>query len=154
MTARLAIHKISFKDFHLKLDADKATIDKAVELCKSKDIDLYSGGVIYMRSRADVDQAFHYASVAGMDMIIGVPYPEVLSYVNEQVQEYNIRLAIHNHGPGDDLYPSAESAFNRIKNLDKRMGLCIPRFIFTNLNGLSYNGFMRIFYDFSMTKGA
>jgi inosose dehydratase len=58
-------------------------------------------------------------------MIIGVPYPEVLSYVNEKVQEYNIRLAIHNHGPGDDLYPSAESAFNRIKNLDKRIGLCV-----------------------------
>jgi len=125
MTARLGIKKISFKDFHLKLNADKETIAKTVTLCKGKGIDLYSGGVIYMRSKADVDQAFEYARAAEMKMIIGVPNHEFLDYVEEKIIEYNIPVAIHNHGPGDKLYPSAESAFNLIKNRDKRFGLCI-----------------------------
>jgi len=125
MTLRCGVNRITFKSMHLPLDASDETIKNTVALCKQNGVQLYGCGVVTMKTKADVDQAFHYASVAGMDMIIGVPYPEVLSYVNEKVQEYNIRLAIHNHGPGDDLYPSAETAFNRIKNLDKRMGLCV-----------------------------
>jgi inosose dehydratase len=125
MTLRCGVNRITFKSMHLPLDASDETIKNTVALCKQKGVQLYGCGVVTMKTKADVDQAFHYASMAGMNMIIGVPYPEVLSYVNEKVQEYNIRLAIHNHGPGDDLYPSAESAFNRIKNLDKRIGLCV-----------------------------
>lgn len=125
MTLRCGVNRITFKSMHLPLDACDATIKETVALCNQKGVQLYGCGVVTMRTNAEVDQAFHYASTAGMDMIIGVPYPEVLSYVNEKVQQHNIRLAIHNHGPGDDLYPSAESAYNRIKNLDKRMGLCV-----------------------------
>ena len=125
MTLRCGVNRITFKSMHLPVEASDETIKNTVALCKQNGVQLYGCGVVTMKTKADVDQAFHYASVAGMDMIIGVPYPEVLSYVNEKVQEYNIRLAIHNHGPGDDLYPSAETAFNRIKNLDKRMGLCV-----------------------------
>jgi sugar phosphate isomerase/epimerase len=60
-----------------------------------------------------------------MEMIVGVPNHELLEYVEEKVKEYNIKLAIHNHGPGDKLYPSAESAYVKIKDMDERMGLCI-----------------------------
>jgi len=125
MTLRCGVNRITFKSMHLPLDTSDAAINETVALCKQKGVKLYGCGVVTMKTNAEVDQAFHYASVAGMDMIIGVPYPEVLAYVNEKVQQYDIRLAIHNHGPGDDLYPSAESAYNRIKNLDKRMGLCV-----------------------------
>lgn len=125
MTLRCGINRISFKSMHLPLDSDKPTIEKAVALCKEKGITLYSGGVIYMKTKADVDQAFEYAKAAGMEMIIGVPNHELLEYVEGKVKAYDIKLAIHNHGPGDKLYPSAESAYVLIKNRDKRMGLCI-----------------------------
>lgn len=125
ITLRCGVNRITFKSMHLPLDASDESIKNTVALCKQKGAQLYGCGVVTMKTKADVDQAFHYAKMAGMEMIIGVPYPEVLTYVNEKVQEYNIKLAIHNHGPGDDLYPNAESAFNRIKNLDKRMGLCV-----------------------------
>jgi len=125
MTLRCGVSRITFKSMHLPLDADDVTIQKTVALCRQKGMELYGCGVVTMKTRQDVDQAFRYARTAGMEMIIGVPYPEVLGYVNEKVQEYNIKLAIHNHGPGDDLYPSAESAYLKIKTLDKRMGLCI-----------------------------
>lgn len=125
MTLRCGIDRITFKSMHLPLDSDKETIKKAVALCKEKGIALYGGGVIYMKTKQDVDQAFEYAKTAEMEMIIGVPNHELLDYVEGKVKEYNIKLAIHNHGPGDKLYPSAESAYTLIKNRDKRMGLCI-----------------------------
>jgi sugar phosphate isomerase/epimerase len=60
-----------------------------------------------------------------MKMIVGVPNHDLLDYVEDKVKQYNIQLAIHNHGPGDLVYPSAESAYVLIKNRDKRIGLCI-----------------------------
>ncbi len=125
MTLRCGIHRITFKSMHLPLDSDKETIRKAVELCKKKGITLYGGGVIYMKNKKEVDQGFEYAKTAGMSIIVGVPNHDLLDYVEEKVKEYNIKLAIHNHGPGDKLYPSAESVYEKVKNRDERMGLCI-----------------------------
>lgn len=124
-TKKLEIEKIAFKSFHLKLDATDAEIAETVQKCKEAGIDLYAGGVIYMKTEAEADQAFEYAKKAGMKMIVGVPAHELLPYVEAKVKEYDIKLAIHNHGPGDKLYPSAESAYLLIKDMDPRMGLCI-----------------------------
>jgi sugar phosphate isomerase/epimerase len=125
MTLRCGVNQITFKSMHLPLDSDMETIKKAVALCKQKGVNLYGGGVIYMKSKAEVDQAFEYAKTAEMKMIVGVPNHDLLDYVEGKVKEHDIMLAIHNHGPGDLVYPSAESAYVLIKNRDKRMGLCI-----------------------------
>lgn len=122
---KLDIKHISLKDFHLKLNSTDAEIAVAVQKCKDAGVELGSGGVIYMKSEAEVDAAFEYARKAGMNMIIGVPQHELLPYAEKKVKEYNIRLAIHNHGPGDLVYPSCESAYVLIKDMDKRMGLCL-----------------------------
>ncbi len=37
----------------------------------------------------------------------------------------DIALAIHNHGPTDKRFPSPESAYAPIRDMDRRMGLCI-----------------------------
>lgn len=125
MTLRCGVNRITFKDMHLPLNADKETIRKTVELCRQKGVELYGAGVVYMKTKEEADNAFEYAKTAGMEMIVGVPNHELLEYVEGKVKEYDIKLAIHNHGPGDKLYPSAESAYKLIKNMDRRMGLCI-----------------------------
>jgi len=124
-TKKLGVDYIAFKSFHLKLDAPDAEIADAVASCAEAGVNLYAGGVIYMTNEAEVDQAFEYAKKAGMKMIVGVPNHELLPYVENKVKAYDIQLAIHNHGPGDKLYPSAESAYVLIKDMDPRMGLCI-----------------------------
>jgi len=125
MTQRLGLGQIAFKNFHLALDATPAEIEGVVEKVRAVGLDLYGGGVIYMRTEAEVHQAFDYAGAAGMRIIIGVPNHELLSLVERKVMEFDIKLAIHNHGPGDQLYPTPESAWERVKDLDPRMGLCI-----------------------------
>ena len=78
-----------------------------------------------MKSKADVDQAFEYAKNAGMSLIVGVPEHDLLSYTNDKIKQYDIKVAIHNHGPGDKVYPSPESVFEKIKDLDPPFGLCM-----------------------------
>ncbi|MBU3026252.1 sugar phosphate isomerase/epimerase family protein [Zobellia galactanivorans] len=125
MTLRCGLNRITFKSMHLPLDSGAHTIREAVAQCKKKGVVLYGAGVVYMKTKAEVDQAFEYAKTAELDMIVGVPSHDLLDYVEEKVKSYNIKLAIHNHGPGDKVYPSAESAYVKIKDRDKRMGLCI-----------------------------
>ena len=107
------------------MDDSPEDIAKAAAKVKEAGIVLYGGGVITMRNEGQVAGAFEYAKAAGMTTIVGVPMPEVLPLVNEKVQEYDIQVAIHNHGPGDKVYPTPESAYEKIEGLDKRLGLCI-----------------------------
>src|SRR5210317_1895474 len=109
MTLRCGVNRITFKSMHLPLDSGATSIQNTLKLCQKKGVTLYGAGVITMKTEEEADQAFEYAEAANLDMIIGVPHPPVLEYVEKKVKEYDIKLAIHNHGPGDDLYPSAES---------------------------------------------
>jgi sugar phosphate isomerase/epimerase len=125
MTKRLGLKYICLKDFHLSLKSSKEEIDQATAKVKESGLVLYAGGVIYMKTEADVTQAFDYAKQAGLKMIVGAPNPELLGLVEKKVAEYDIKVAIHNHGPGDQLYPTPENVYEKIKMLDKRIGLCI-----------------------------
>lgn len=125
MTRRVGLTHICFKSFHLPLKASAEEIADTVSKVKAAGLKLYGGGVIQMSDVEQVDKAFEYARAAGMDTIVGVPAPDVLQRVNEKVKEYDIRVAIHNHGPGDKVYPTPESAYRKIEKLDPRVGLCI-----------------------------
>jgi sugar phosphate isomerase/epimerase len=124
MTKRLGIKNISFKDFHLPLTATAENINKILDKVNKAGINLYGGGVIYMNDEIAVNHAFEYAKMAGMKIIIGAPAHELLQLVDKKVKEYDICVAIHNHGPGDDLYPTLESIIAKIGDLDHRIGIC------------------------------
>jgi len=124
ITKRVGLKYICFKSMHLPLDSTPAQIRAVVAKVKEAGLILYGGGVIYMRNRDQVNQAFDYAKAAGMKVIVGAPTPELLPLVNEKVKEYDIKVAIHNHGPGDKVYPTPASVYERVKDLDKRIGLC------------------------------
>ena len=121
---RLGLKYICLKSFHLPLDATAEQIAAAVAKVKEAGLTLYGGGVIGMEDQQQVDQAFQYAKAAGMKTIVGVPAPELLTMVEGKVKEYDIRVAIHNHGPGDKTYPTPRTAYEKIQGLDKRIGLC------------------------------
>ena len=125
MTARLGIKKLCLKSMHMPLDSSQEEIKTMAAKVSFAGIDLYGGGVIYMKSVKEVDHAFAYATYAGMDLIVGVPEHALLEHCNEKVKETGIKLAIHNHGPGDKKYPTPESAYKLIKDMDPGMGLCV-----------------------------
>jgi sugar phosphate isomerase/epimerase len=125
ITQRLGLKHLALKDMHLPIDCPAEMLKTMAEKVRTAGIDLYGGGVIYMKTEEEVNKAFDYASNAGFKTIIGVPSHTLLNLVDQKVKATNITLAIHNHGPGDEVYPSPESVYEKIKGLDKRIGLCI-----------------------------
>jgi len=124
MTKKVGLKNICFKSMHLELDSTQAQIEATVQKVKAAGLNLYGGGVISMRNEGQVNQAFDYAKAAGMKVIIAAPSYEMLPMVDKKVKQYDIKVAIHNHGPGDDIFPIPSVVLEHIQNLDKRIGMC------------------------------
>ncbi len=115
----------AIKDVHLPVNSSPETIAALQGKCQTAGIKIYAAGVIYMKTEADVANAFAYAQRLGIRLIVGVPEGALLPLVEKAVQATGIRLAIHNHGPDMGLFPTPASVYAQIKNLDSRIGLCM-----------------------------
>jgi sugar phosphate isomerase/epimerase len=125
---QLNVTHLNAKDVndHLPMKPPEAT-DAAVAAYKAAGIELTAAGVIYFPTKdsADIEEKFKYAKGAGVSLIAGSPTRESLPDVESFVKQYDIRLAIHNHGPEDKQWPSPLDILKVIGPMDKRIGLCI-----------------------------
>lgn len=124
MMKKTDVHYLCIKDFHLPYKSTAEEIAAFHAKLKESGVTGYAVGPIYVKSKEQIDNAFDYAKRVGVNLIVGIPNHEDLPYLESKVKEYNIRFAIHNHGPEDKLYPNATSINNLIKNLDPRVGIC------------------------------
>jgi inosose dehydratase len=125
MAQRVNLKHLGLKSFHLPLDASESDCKAAAAKIRSSGIDFYSAGVIYLNKKEEVDQAFKYANACDIRTIVGVPAYDLLTYTEGMIKQYNIMLAIHNHGPGDNVYPTVPGIYEKIARMDKRMGICM-----------------------------
>jgi inosose dehydratase len=125
MTKRLGLKTLTLKDMHLPMQSTEQEIKGVLEKIRAAGLTLAACGVIYMKNEDEVRHAFRYARMAELKMIIGVPDAPLLGLTEKLAKEYDIAVAIHNHGPADQRYPSPESAYVLIEKMDKHMGLCI-----------------------------
>jgi len=124
MMRKVDVHYLCIKDFHLPFNSTAEEIKAFHEKLAQYNVTGYAVGPIYMKTREDIDKGFEYAKRVGVKLIVGIPNHEDLEYLSRKCAEYDFRYAIHNHGPEDKLYPDATSIYSRVKNLDKRLGLC------------------------------
>ncbi len=125
MCQRLRLTHLSLKSMHMPLDSTEQQLKTIAAKVNQAGLQLIGAGVIYMNKPEEVDQAFTYAQHAGLKMIVAVPQYDLLPQVETWVKKTNLKVAIHNHGPGDKLYASPDDIFARIRSLDQRVGMCI-----------------------------
>lgn len=126
MTRQAGVKYITLKDMHLPMKSTREEREAAHRKIQAAGLQLMGGGVIYMKNReAEIRAAFDYARDAGMPTIVCSPDVDALDTVEKMAKEYDIRIAIHNHGPGDQKYPSPVDVFKLVKDRDSRMGICM-----------------------------
>lgn len=111
---------------HLPSTSNEAE-DEAIAAYKAAAIQLTAGGTITFAKAdaADIEKKFKYAKRAGLPVIVGSPTHEALPDVESFVKQYDIKLAIHNHGPEDKEWPSPLDVLKGVEKMDPRVGLCI-----------------------------
>jgi len=127
MMREMKIDYVSIKEFHLLYTSTPEEIAKAVAEFKAAGLTILSGGVIGMQKNdeGELRRMFEYARMAGMPMMVIAPTRETMPRIEQLVREYNIKVAIHNHGPEDKHFPGAKDVLAVVKDMDPRVGLCI-----------------------------
>jgi sugar phosphate isomerase/epimerase len=126
MTRDANLRYISLKDMHLPLKSSRDQRMEAREKVKAAGLVLMGGGVIYMKNdEQEIRSAFEYAKDASMPTIICSPEIPALDTVEKFAKQFQIRIAIHNHGPGDKNYPSPLDIFRLVKDRHSLMGICM-----------------------------
>jgi sugar phosphate isomerase/epimerase len=121
----LALNAKDVKD-HLPIDPDQESA--ALADYAAAGIKLHAAGAIYFSKDEDADirAKVEYCKRAGIGVIVaGDPAPQTLPRIEKFAKEYDIRIAIHNHGPEDKLWPSPLDILKAVKGMDPRVGCCI-----------------------------
>lgn len=125
---QLNVVDLNAKNVSDHLPADEPGEAAALQSYFAAGIQLHAAGVISFAKDEDADirAKFEYAKRARISVIVaGDPRPETLPRIERFVKEYDIRVAIHNHGPEDRIWRSPLDVLKAVKSLDSRMGCCI-----------------------------
>jgi sugar phosphate isomerase/epimerase len=125
---QLNVSDLNCKDAKDHLPMDPALEAQALADYAAAGIKLHAIGAVYFAKDDDDDirSKFEYAKRAGIRVIVaGDPAPTTLPRIEKFVREYDIRIAIHNHGPEDKVYPSPFDVLKVVKDMDPRIGCCI-----------------------------
>lgn len=131
---------ISIKENHLAQKSTKAEVQAGAKEYASLEsvragakeftdagLKIMSGGNVDMKETTieGLRPHFEYAKAAGMPMMVCAPTHDNVKLVEALVKEYDIKMAIHNHGPEDKHFPTPQSVLEVVRGMDPRCGLCM-----------------------------
>jgi sugar phosphate isomerase/epimerase len=108
----------------LPLDAPAPKISEMKQRVAQMGMTISAHGVnAFGKDAAANRRTFEFAKALGIRNITADPDPESFDSLNDLVQEFDIRIAIHNHGPRH-RYNKAVDVLNAIEGRDQRIGAC------------------------------
>ena len=125
---QLNVTELNAKDVKDHLPSDPDGESKALDDYHAAGIRLHAIGAVYFSKDedADIQSKFEYAKRAGVSVIVaGDPAVETLPRIEKFVKQYDIKLAIHNHGPEDKIWHAPSDVLKVVRNMDPRIGCCI-----------------------------
>ena len=145
MMQDMDVHYMGLMEGSIKYDATDAEIAAYKAKAAKFGVEVVSAGPLYYDTKEKLVACCEFAKRYGMKYISVVPYKdnpawkegmparerrlesdEMMDALDECVKKYDLRAAVHNHGPDNAyLYPTAEAAMKRIGNRDKRIGVCL-----------------------------
>jgi sugar phosphate isomerase/epimerase len=123
---RVGVKYVSIKEAHLPLKSSAEERKAVVKKFLDAGVTPISCGVVSMNDEESaLRNAFEYARDAGIPTIVCKPTRKSLPTLDRLVKEFDIRLAIHNHGPEDKVWPSPLDVWEAVQSHDERIGVCI-----------------------------
>jgi sugar phosphate isomerase/epimerase len=118
---------VNIKEFHLPYKSTPEELVAGRKEFEAAGLQIVGGGTISLKedTEEDIRRYFEYAKLCGMPLIVIAPTQQTMPRIERFVREYNIKVAVHNHGPEDQYFPAPQDALKVVKNMDPRVGLCI-----------------------------
>lgn len=127
MIKELGVQYVNIKSVHLDYKLSPAEIAAARKEFTDAGLTIVGGGTVTFDKDTDesVQGYFEYAKAAGFPLIVSMGTAKVFERVAKFIPKYDIKVAIHNHGPEDKNFPSPYDVLKFVADKDPRMGLCM-----------------------------
>jgi sugar phosphate isomerase/epimerase len=131
---RVGLKYVSIKNVKNHIDLSHTTEERKQRAQMFRDaglVPLSVGNVGMKNDEADMRRAFEYARDVGVPTMVCSPTRDAgdldkwVRTLDPLVKEFDIKLAIHNHGPEDNNFPSPYDVMKAVEKYDRRIGLCI-----------------------------
>jgi sugar phosphate isomerase/epimerase len=118
---------VNIKSFHLPYESTQEELAAGRQAFEAAGLEIVGGGTITLQTDEDDDirTYFEYAKGSGMPLMVIAPTAQTLPRIEKFVIEYDIEVAIHNHGPEDPHFPGPQDALPIIRDMDPRVGVCV-----------------------------
>ena len=119
MLKQMKVKYVNIKDFHLPMNASPEEIRAGRKEFEEAGFIIEGGGNITFSKddEQDIRKNFEYAKLAGMPIIVCAPTHATLPKMEKYVKEYNIKIAVHNHGPEDKHFPTPQSVLDVVESI-------------------------------------
>jgi sugar phosphate isomerase/epimerase len=127
MMKQMSVSTLSVKDVHLSYSLPHDDLVKAAAEFRKAGLTLASAGNTTLTSEdpTELRRYFEYARTCGIPMLIAAPSHATLPMIEKLVKEFDIKIAIHTHGPEDKHFPVPAVVLDAVKAMDPRIGMCL-----------------------------
>ena len=112
---------------HVPMSTLPATVGESKKLLADSGVTLLSYGVVRFTSdETEARRAFDFAKAMGIVSLSADPEPDRATFdlLDKLVGEYDVAIAIHNHGPGH-RYNKADDVLKWLENRHAKIGACV-----------------------------
>lgn len=122
--AKIGFKQVEFYSGMLPVDSTPAQLAAMKNQVADLGMTISAHGVNAFGNDATANRkTFEFAKELGIKNIAADPDPSAFDQLDELVKEFDIRIAIHNHGPGH-RYNKVVDVLRAIENHDERIGAC------------------------------
>ena len=126
VTKDLGLHYWESYTAHVPMTADsKKLLDRKREIAAAG-VTVIGYGVVPLTKDIDANRRiFDFAKAMGLKYLSASPQPGSFDILDRLVEEYDVAIGIHNHGPEDRVYSKIEAINTAIKDHHPKIGCCV-----------------------------
>ena len=111
---------------HLATDATDEGISRFKQALDRAGVEVNAFGVESFTADHEANQRlFQFGQKLDVENLSADPSKDAFESLQQLVAQYDIRIAIHNHGPEDERWRRPEWILEAVKDLDPRIGACV-----------------------------
>ena len=123
---QLGLHHVEMFPRHLPQNLKPQDLAARLARLKAAAIKVNGYGVCGIRkNEAAIRALFGFAKKVGIEVVAAAPAPDALPMLDKLVAEYDIKIGIHNHGPGDKTWGKLQQLLDGTKDRHPNIGVCL-----------------------------
>jgi len=127
---RLQLQYVELWRMHLPTDSSPEQVEQIKRSLLSAGLEPIAYGVVYFSADHEQNESlFKIGKAMGLSSLTASPTVDALPSLDRLVQKYDLRIAIHNHGPEDveanKPWYRPDATLEAIQDLDPRIGACV-----------------------------